>query len=721
MRTKSCALLGLGLVAVLVGACEEPTRSPAGLVANLAPTIMLPSTGTASGAPIAIDGVRIRVVRPPSESVLDTLIPFPPTATSLNVRLRVQLKDRLERLTVTVELLVGSRPYYAATAPVDLAAEGSAQPTLNLTYVGPGAAAQTVRISPRDTTVTLGDLVQMRVAGFDAAGTPLTELLVTWSTSSSAIVIAADGSFTAPGSPGQVRVRAVTPTGIADSTTVFFASATPSSLAIASGNSQTGTVGTTLAQPLQALVRGGNNVPLAGATVLFRSLSGGSVTTATATTNAQGIAQTGATLGTLAGPQSFEASVVGLTPVTFGAIAQPASAAAVTYVSGGGQIGAAGLALPGPLTARVTDGFGNPVPGMKVNWSVAVGTGSLASSTNTNAVGITTNAFTLGGGLGRQTAAASISAAPNTPALFTEIAQSGPANQLFIYSGNPQSLNAPNGLNPLVVRVSDAFGNPAIGATVTWTLTAGIGNLSPPSSQTDSTGIASVVVAPQSVGISAAVRATIVGGASVTFNLPSTTTVFQMRPQSSSVPNLTAGQGTPAAVVTAIVTDGLGTPWLGQPVSWSVLSGGGSVNPPVSVTGSFGDATTTYTSGTRTGVVVVESAVATAGVTTHFTVRVFSAPATTLAIFSGDAQTARAGTTAPLPLRVLVLDAFGNLVPGGAVTWTALDGGSVLTPVGDADPLGIAATQVTLGSNPGVQRFRATCNGGTVVFTLRGT
>lgn len=53
----------------------------------------------------------------------------------------------------------------------------------------------------------------------------------------------------------------------------------------------------------------------------------------------------------------------------------PSTAAAISLVSGDGQEGKAGEALPDPFVVRVTDDRGEGVEGVQVTWSVAAGAG----------------------------------------------------------------------------------------------------------------------------------------------------------------------------------------------------------------------------------------------------------------------------------------------------------------------------------------------------------
>ncbi len=85
--------------------------------------------------------------------------------------------------------------------------------------------------------------------------------------------------------------------------------------------------------------------------------------------------------------------------------------------------------------------------------------------------------------------------------------------------------------------------------------------------------------------------------------------------------------------------------------------------------------------------------------------------ATTLAIISGNGQGSFVGALLQ-PLRVMVTDAFANVVPGATVNWAALTGGgSVGAPMSVTDATGVAATTWTLGATVGSQTARAMVSG----------
>jgi hypothetical protein len=96
-------------------------------------------------------------------------------------------------------------------------------------------------------------------------------------------------------------------------------------------------------------------------------------------------------------------------------------------------------------------------------------------------------------------------------------------------------------------------------------------------------------------------------------------------------------------------------------------------------------------------------------------------PATTLAILSGNNQTAAHGTPAD-PLVVLVTDANGNPVPGTTVTFAVVTGGTLAVASGTTGVSGQVSTMLT--PTTGANSVTATCTGLTgspLTFTVTGS
>lgn len=272
----------------------------------------------------------------------------------------------------------------------------------------------------------------------------------------------------------------------------------PAHIQIIQGDPQSGRVGEALGDSLVAEVTDVNDQPVPGATVVFQLTDGGPGTQFlpdTTTTGTDGQAGSQVVLGSEVGDINGVAQVVlpanqnPIQPATFTLHALPASANGLSIVSGDNQSAPAGSPLPAPLVVKVTDAFGNPVAGVTVTWST-VGGGSLTASTSqTGDDGQTSVQLTLGTAAGPQTVTASAEGLAGSPLTFNLNATAGTASSLSIVSGDGQTGAAGAPLTAaLVVKLADGSGNPVIGATVTWAVTAGGGSPNPASSTTDVNG-----------------------------------------------------------------------------------------------------------------------------------------------------------------------------------------------------------------------------------------
>ena len=114
--------------------------------------------------------------------------------------------------------------------------------------------------------------------------------------------------------------------------------AIPDSLAKVSGDGQEGTVGAVLAELFVVSVLDEDGAAIAGAVVTFSvTAGGGTLSVATATTDANGQAVTRLTLGSDAGTNTVSATVEGLESVTFTATGQESPFASMFDLFGGGK------------------------------------------------------------------------------------------------------------------------------------------------------------------------------------------------------------------------------------------------------------------------------------------------------------------------------------------------------------------------------------------------
>ena len=226
---------------------------------------------------------------------------------------------------------------------------------------------------------------------------------------------------------------ATTPPNTAVSESVNYAETlVATALEVVSGDGQSAQVGNALANPLVVQVNDQNGDAFAGATVSFTT-TGGTLSTASATTGANGQASTSLTLPNTAGEYTVTASVTGLTDVTFTATASavPLVATTLEIVSGDSQSGVVSTALANDLVVRVLDQNNNAFSGSTVTFSTTGGTLSEASVV-TGADGQASTSLTLPAAEGNYTVTAAVSG-------LSDVTFSATATAALTVAGEPQN------------------------------------------------------------------------------------------------------------------------------------------------------------------------------------------------------------------------------------------------------------------------------------------
>ena len=146
--------------------------------------------------------------------------------------------------------------------------------------------------------------------------------------------------------------------------------ATPDSLAKVSGDGQEGLAGAVLAEPFVVSVLDEDGAAIAGAVVTFAvTAGGGTLSSTTSTTDANGRAATRLTLGSDAGTNTVSATVEGLEPVTFTATGQKSPFASLFDLFGGGKLVALpdspqlAQNAPNPFNSQTVLAYFLPAPG----------------------------------------------------------------------------------------------------------------------------------------------------------------------------------------------------------------------------------------------------------------------------------------------------------------------------------------------------------------------
>lgn len=163
-------------------------------------------------------------------------------------------------------------------------------------------------------------------------------------------------------------------------------------------------------------------------------------------------------------------------------------------VAGDGQQGTVGQPLADSLVVRVLGAGGAPLARRRVAFVVSSSAGVLApDTTETDAEGRASARWVLGTTAGSQTAVARVVDTTAAPASFAAEALPAAASAMAAAGGDNQHGDEGSTLaNPLVVRVTDRFGNPVAGVDVSWRVTRGGGSVSDAHSTTGADGRASV-------------------------------------------------------------------------------------------------------------------------------------------------------------------------------------------------------------------------------------
>ena len=169
-------------------------------------------------------------------------------------------------------------------------------------------------------------------------------------------------------------------------------------------------------------------------------------------------------------------------------------AAALRIVDGNEQVGPAGAALGEPVIVRVLDSDDQPVPAHEVTFVIASGGGSVEpEAVTTDANGLASATWTLGGTAGAQELKArTIKGGDGGPleVSFTATAVAGSGSVLVGVSGDDQTGPVNSALaDSLVVKATDALGNPVANVEVTWSVSGG-GSISPVTVLTGADGLA---------------------------------------------------------------------------------------------------------------------------------------------------------------------------------------------------------------------------------------
>jgi Bacterial Ig-like domain (group 1) len=385
----------------------------------------------------------------------------------------------------------------------------------------------------------------------------------------------------------------------------------------------------------------------------------------------------GVSLNKAAAGYRLVASAAGVSGDTSSAFAvSNAAASAISSAGGASQTALVASALPSPLSVVVNDAFGNPVPGATITWAVTAGGGAVSpASSATNALGIATTAWTLGGVAGTGTVTASAAGLTGSPVSFASTAIASAATKLAIVSQPSNVLAGVAIAPPIVVQARDASNNlvSAFNGSVALSLGTNPGGatLGGTTTVSASGGVAtfsSVTLNKSGSGITVVASA---GGLA-----SDNSTAFSVTNAAAATLAITSGNNQSSAASVALasplsvtVDDALGNPVSGVTVAWAISTGGGSLGAASSVTNASGVATNTWTLGALAGLQAVTASAASLTGSPATFVATATAGAATKLVITSQPTSATAGVNLAPSLVVTAEDAAGNVATtfGGSV------------------------------------------------------
>ncbi|HEV2401092.1 MAG TPA: Ig-like domain-containing protein [Candidatus Sulfotelmatobacter sp.] len=497
-----------------------------------------------------------------------------------------------------------------------------------------------------------------------------------------------------------------------DDTTIPWYLAPSFALTATGGNNQSGNVGSTLPTPLSVLASNLNGgAGQAGVTVTFSDGgAGGKFSNPTATTDSNGNASTSYTLPSTAKTVTITATSSGYSSATFTETAT-SSSQILTATGGNNQSGTVGTQLPNPLVVAATKN-GNSVSGVTVTFSDNGSGGTFGSPVVvTGANGTASTTYTPGSA---GTIIVTAAASGYSSASYTETATN--VQTLTVNGGNNQSGQVGTTLPTALSVLATVNGNPASGVSVTFTDGGAGGVFGSPTAITGSNGVASSTYTLPSAPKTISVSATSSGYNAATLTETSVSSVSIITVVSGAKQTGTVGTPLPQALVVR-AKNSAGKIVTGVPITFSDANAGGNFSPNPAITGSTGQASTTYTLPTVSKSISVTASYG--SVQTGMSEKAVAAAPKTLAIVSGNNQSANPNTLLPKKLVVSVKDQYGNPVTNLTVNFTDNGAGgtfSTTTPV--TNNSGQASVTYTTGSTAGTVTISATTSTlGPVNFT----
>lgn len=388
---------------------------------------------------------------------------------------------------------------------------------------------------------------------------------------------------------------------------------------------------------------------------------------------------------------------------------------ALTPTAGNNQSGTVGVQLPTALTVLASNlNNGQVVPGVTVTFSDggAGGTfGTPTAVTGSNGQASTTYTPASSGTLTITAASAGYTSGTFTETITPAI------KTLSATAGNNQSGFVSTALPVALTVTATSNGSPVQGVTVNFSDNGAGGTFGTPSVVTGSNGTASSTYTLPATAQTINITASATNYTSATFTETSTPTVATIMMVSGGKQAGTVGTTLPKPIVVK-AKNSSGAIVVGAPITFADAGLGGTFSPNPAVSGSNGEASTTFTlpAVAKTFTVTASDGTVSVNISEEST----PGPGTNLTIVQGNNQSANPGKQLPKKLIVEVTDQYNNPISGVSVSFTDNGAGGTFSPASPVTTTskGQASIGYTTGSTAGTVTISAsTSTLGPVNFT----
>ncbi|MBN1999711.1 Ig-like domain-containing protein [candidate division KSB1 bacterium] len=409
-------------------------------------------------------------------------------------------------------------------------------------------------------------------------------------------------------------------------------------------------------------------------------------------------------------------------------------------VTGCDQQGKAGEPLNDQISARVEDDEGSPVSGIPVQFELTSGNGTLNGTTLSSVTvstgidgraNVTWHMGTVAGieNVIQVSAEYNGGALVGSPTICSITPEPGDPDILIEISGNNQNGYVNEELElPLKVRVTDSFDNNIQDQAVSFQVNTGNGTLNGPFAEsidlvTDDQGLAQV---NWHLGPDEGMQTVRVISRNNGVHINNSPLVFRATAEAPQrTMSLVSGNNQTGTVNTQLnspfvikLEDNVGSPVVGESITFNVLSGNGSFSNQQSVvvqTNSLGRASATATLGTVAGDtnnVFFASVPAAAGSPVEFRASATAGPVSKLEEVSGNGQTGPINRILSDPFVVRVMDGYNNPIDNHEVKFQVTAGDGTINNQKEVkvttNPDGEAFVFLRLGTKVGTNTVQAT-------------